>query len=199
MFRFSSRVLTPAFAGLFVVSLAASVEGQRQGRPPQTPATPVPAAAAPSGTDPREATARRLCVQCHPFENVIAIRRTRAQWEATVENMVGRGARGTQAEFASVIDFLAEKYGLTGTVSRGAAGPDDKPLVDPKAAEMAVPLWSADCQVCHGADARGTPRGPNLVRSLVVLSDRYGNKIGPYLRTQHPKLRLRRKLQRTRY
>jgi hypothetical protein len=42
--------------------------------------------------------------------------------------------------------------------------------------------------VCHGKDARGTPRGPNLVRSLLVLSDRYGSKIGPYLRTQHPKL-----------
>src|SRR5262249_54237563 len=45
-----------------------------------------------------------------------------------------------------------------------------------------------DCQACHGPDARGTPRGPNLVRSLLVLSDRYGSTIGPYLRRQHPKL-----------
>ena len=165
----------------------------RPGQARPTPAQqPGPKAPAPTGTTPandtREATARRLCTQCHPFENVIAIRRTRAQWEATVENMVGRGARGTQAEFASVIDFLAEKYGLSGTVVRGSAGPDDKPLVDAKAVEIAEPLWTADCAACHGKDARGTPRGPNLVRSLLVLSDRYGNKIGPYLRTQHPKL-----------
>jgi cytochrome c oxidase cbb3-type subunit 3 len=125
---------------------------------------------------------------CHPFESVIAIRRTRAQWEATVENMIGRGARGTSEELAAVIDFLSEKYGLSSTVVRGSAGPDDKPLVDPKAVDVAEPLWNSDCAVCHGKDARGTPRGPNLVRSLLVLSDRYGNKVGPYLRSQHPKL-----------
>jgi len=193
MFRLSSRLVTPACAGLFVAALVASAGAQRgapprppaQTPPSQTPATPTGTAA---GADPREATARKLCTQCHPFENVVAIRRTRAQWEATVENMVGRGARGTQAEFASVIDFLSEKYGLSGTAVRGAAGPDDKPIVDPKADELARPLWSADCQSCHGSDARGTPRGPNLVRSLLVLSDRYGNKVGPYLRSQHPKL-----------
>jgi mono/diheme cytochrome c family protein len=191
--RFSSRLATPACAGIFVIALAVSAGAQRgvpprppaQTPPSQTPRTPTGTIA---GADPREATARKLCIQCHPFENVVAIRRTRAQWEATVENMVGRGARGTPEEFASVIDFLSEKYGLSGTVVRGAAGPDDKPLVDPKADEIARPLWVADCQACHGSDARGTPRGPNLVRSLLVLSDRYGNKIGPYLRSQHPKL-----------
>lgn len=200
MSRSSFRFLLPASAGL-IVAMAVSVGAQRPGtqapaRPGQARPAPAqqpgPKAPAPTGTtaanDAREATARKLCTQCHPFENVIAIRRTRAQWEATVENMVGRGARGTQAEFASVIDFLAEKYGLSGTVVRGSAGPDDKPLVDAKAVGIAEPLWTEDCAACHGKDARGTPRGPNLVRSLLVLSDRYGNKIGPYLRTQHPKL-----------
>src|SRR5215471_6758646 len=192
MFGMPTRFLTRACAGVFFVTLTVSVSAQRgaqrpPARPPQSTTPPVPTGST-AGADPREATARRLCTQCHPFENVVAIRRTRPQWEATVENMVGRGARGTQAEFSSVIDFLSEKYGLSGTVVRGAAGPDDKPLVDPKAVEIAAPLWTADCEVCHGKDARGTPRGPNLVRSLLVLSDRYGSKVGPYLRSQHPKL-----------
>ena len=208
MSRSPLRFLVAGSAGL-VMAMAVSVpvEGQppstqaparpAQARPAQPTQTrpapqPGPRPSAPTGTtaeaDAREATARRLCTQCHPFENVVAIRRTRAQWEATVENMIGRGARGTPAEMASVIDFLSEKYGLAGAVVRGSAGPDDKPLVDAKAVEIAEPLWGADCSVCHGKDARGTPRGPNLVRSLLVLSDRYGNKIGPYLRTQHPKL-----------
>jgi cytochrome c553 len=200
--------MLPAVAGIFVVAFAVSagaqsfawlravpspVRGQRGAAPRQTPARP-PATKPPATTgttnaaDAREATARKLCTQCHPFENVIAIRRTRQQWEATVENMVGRGARGTPDEMASIVDFLSEKYGLAGTVVRGSAGPDDKPLVDPKAVDIAEPLWASDCSICHGKDARGTPKGPNLVRSLLVLSDRYGNKIGPYLRTQHPKL-----------
>src|SRR3954471_16515499 len=178
MSRSPRQILAAASAGLFV-AMAASLAARAPRPAPQTPVRPGqarpaptqpgPKTSAPTGTtaasaaDPREATARRVCTQCHPFENIIAIRRTRAQWEATVENMVGRGARGTQAEFSSIIDFLAEKYGLSGAVVRGAAGPDDKPLVDPKADELARPLWSADCQACHGADARGTTRGPNLV------------------------------------
>jgi len=194
MFCSPTRLLTPAAAGVFVMALAVSAGAQRGAAPArQTPARP-PAAKPPAttgtstGTDPREATARRLCTQCHPFENVIAIRRTRQQWEATVENMVGRGARGTPDELASIVDFLSEKYALSGAVVRGSAGPDDKPIVDPKAVQIAEPLWTADCALCHGKDARGTAKGPNLVRSLLVLSDRYGSKIGPYLRTQHPKL-----------
>ena len=187
------RFLTPAAAAAFVVTLAVSVQGQR-GATPQRPAggqagRPPAAADTTSGGDSREATARKLCTQCHPFENVIAIRRTRAQWEATVENMVGRGARGTPEELAAVVDFLSAKYGLTAASTGGwSPGADDKPIVDAKAVEVAEPLWTEDCATCHGKDARGTAKGPNLVRSLLVLSDRYGNKIGPYLRQQHPKL-----------
>ena len=124
---------------------------------------------------------------CHPFEYVVAVRRTRAQWEATVENMIGRGARGTNAEFTAVIDYLSEAHVLTpSTVRAAASGPDDKPMVDPKASEAATPLYAANCLACHGADARGTPQGPNLVRSLVVLRDRYGSTLGPFLRASHP-------------
>ena len=174
-------------AAVFAVALATSVSAQRQGTPPR-PGQQVEPLVANSPADPREATARRVCALCHPFETVIAIRRPRAQWQATVENMVGRGARGTPEELATIVDFLSDHYSLGGPVARGGAGPDDKPLVDPKAVEVAEPLWSSDCATCHGKDARGTAKGPNLVRSLLVLSDRYGSKLGPYLRTEHPKL-----------
>ena len=62
--------------------------GQGRGAAPAAPRPVDPL------TDPRAATARRLCGACHPYETVVAIRRTRSQWEATVENMVGRGAAG---------------------------------------------------------------------------------------------------------
>jgi cytochrome c oxidase cbb3-type subunit 3 len=182
----------------FAVALGAGVGAQRPSPPRQRPvprgATP---ATKPAGADTGEATARRLCSLCHPFENIVAIRRTRAQWEATVENMISRGARGTSAEFATVVDYLSAAYALEGSTVRGAAGPDDKPLVDPKASEIAKPLWTSDCQLCHGADARGTDRGPNLVRSALVLGDRYGSTIGPYLRTKHAALPSGKKIELT--
>src|SRR5438552_3528351 len=98
--------------GFMVAALGVAVAAQStrpaapaQGRGARPAAQTRPA---PPGTpevnpdsDPRAATARRLCGMCHPFETVTTIRRTRSQWEGTVENMIGRGARGTSAEFAS--------------------------------------------------------------------------------------------------
>jgi mono/diheme cytochrome c family protein len=163
--------------------------GQAPARPaPQTRPAPkagVPPQASPNG-DPREATARRLCGVCHPFETITTIKRTRSQWEVTVENMIGRGARGTPEEFATVIDFLTAGFGLTASPVRGGAGPDDKPIVDPKAADLGRTFYAANCLACHGPDARGTPTGSNLVRSWNVLHDRYGSVVGPYLRASHP-------------
>ena len=138
--------------------------------------------------EPGEATTRRVCgTVCHDFDHVVTVGRTRPQWEATVENMIGRGAKATSAEVATILDFLSSKYTLSPTTIRGGVGPRDKPMVDPKAVERAAPLYAADCQSCHGPDARGTSDGANLVRSDVVLRDRYGSTLGPYLAASHPR------------
>lgn len=68
----------------------------------------------------------------------------------------------------------------------GTAGPADKPLVDFALAEKGKDVWIAECVTCHGAQARGTDNGPNLLRSLVFLRDRYGSEIGPFLKKGHP-------------
>jgi mono/diheme cytochrome c family protein len=68
----------------------------------------------------------------------------------------------------------------------GTAGPADKPLVDFALAEKGKDVWIAECVTCHGAQARGTDNGPNLLRSLVFLRDRYGSEIGPLLKKGHP-------------
>ena len=46
--------------------------------------------------------------------------------------------------------------------------------------------WTSSCASCHGADARGTDKGKNLIRSLMVLHDRNGTEIGPFLKKGHP-------------
>jgi mono/diheme cytochrome c family protein len=65
------------------------------------------------------------------------------------------------------------------------AGPSDKPVVDPAAADRGRKTWAAECINCHGTQARGSDNGPNLVRSVVVLRDRYGSQLGPYLKQGH--------------
>lgn len=65
------------------------------------------------------------------------------------------------------------------------AGPKDVPLVEIESAERGKKVWAAECINCHGTQARGTDNGPNLVRSLFVLRDRYGSELGPYLKKGH--------------
>jgi len=66
------------------------------------------------------------------------------------------------------------------------AGPSDLPSVDAAAATRARPIYAAQCINCHGTQARGSEKGANLVRSLVVLRDRYGSELGPFLKKGHP-------------
>lgn len=65
------------------------------------------------------------------------------------------------------------------------AGPADAPFVDSALADKGKSTWAAECITCHGTQARGTDNGPNLTRSLVVLRDRYGSELGPFLKKGH--------------
>jgi mono/diheme cytochrome c family protein len=66
------------------------------------------------------------------------------------------------------------------------AGPSDLPTVDSAAADRGKTTYAAECTSCHGEQARGTAKGSNLVRSMVVLRDRYGSELGPFLKKGHP-------------
>jgi mono/diheme cytochrome c family protein len=65
-------------------------------------------------------------------------------------------------------------------------GPGDKQVVDAAAADRGKATYLVECITCHGAKARGTEMGPDLVRSTVVLHDRFGSEVGPLLRKGHP-------------
>lgn len=186
----STSRFTAAGIAVMLTVLGAAIAAQTRpaSPPPQRPGRQAPPAPRPPAPNPEgEAVTRKACgTACHSFEHVVTVRRTRAQWEATIENMIGRGAKVTSAEVATILDFLSSAHTLAPTTIRGGSGPLDKPMVDPKAAALAKPLYESDCQSCHGPDARGTSDGANLVRSQVVLHDRYGSTLGPYLTSSHP-------------
>ena len=69
---------------------------------------------------------------------------------------------------------------------RQGVGPADRPTVDSAAADRGRHVWAVECITCHGSQARGTDTGPNLIRSMVVLRDRYGSQLGPFLKKGHP-------------
>jgi mono/diheme cytochrome c family protein len=127
---------------------------------------------------------------------------TREQWGGVVSNMIGRGAQISDQEFDQIVDYLATalppgKQGGGGATPAKAppvhkpslideVGPNDKQIVDEDAAARGKTVYIAQCITCHGTHARGGERGADLVRSLVVLHDRYGSTLGPYLAQGHP-------------
>jgi cytochrome c oxidase cbb3-type subunit III len=56
---------------------------------------------------------------------------------------------------------------------------------DAAAVERGGQIYRSNCGFCHGLDARGAA-GPDLARSLVVLEDVDGQKLGAFLKTGRP-------------
>lgn len=66
--------------------------------------------------------------------------------------------------------------------SAGQGGPYERQKVDPAAATRGRAVYAQACINCHGSTAKGTDRGPDLIRSSAVLRDRLGSGIGPAIR-----------------
>ena len=64
----------------------------------------------------------------------------------------------------------------------GQAGPYVRQEVDNAAAARGRQVYTQFCINCHGALAKGTEQGPDLIRSPPVLRDRLGDQIGPALK-----------------
>ena len=52
------------------------------------------------------AVTQRLCGACHGFGNFVRRRETRDGWNAVIEDMIRRGAKGEEEEWAEISDYL---------------------------------------------------------------------------------------------
>ena len=65
---------------------------------------------------------------------------------------------------------------------RDALRDELKRFVDAAGAERGRTVYAAECITCHGTQARGTDRGPNVMRSLLLLRDRNASELGPFVK-----------------
>ncbi len=162
---------------------------------------------------PGSEVTRRVCgATCHGLDIIMSSGRSRDQWTAVVNSMIARGAKATDAETVQIAEYLNAHFGpnfVPATESASArrvdrpvatkgpgplgAGAADSHVVDKAGADRGKTLYIAECITCHGNRARGgnsnlpaNQQGADLVRSLVVLHDRYGDEIGKYLAKGHP-------------
>ena len=71
---------------------------------------------------------------------------------------------------------------LACAIAFGQAGPYERQEVDNAAAARGKRVYTQFCINCHGALAKGTEQGPDLIRSPLVLRDRLGDQVGPALK-----------------
>lgn len=77
---------------------------------------------------------------------------------------------------------------LAGQQPSGSSGRGARPTLPPLDTDVANRgqiVYADNCASCHGADARGTARGVDLVRDFTVRLDPTGAKLGPFLTNGH--------------
>jgi competence protein ComEA len=59
---------------------------------------------------PGKAELQKVCGICHQPDRAAAVRLTREGWEGVIGDMIARGARGTDEEFAAVLNYLSTNF-----------------------------------------------------------------------------------------
>src|SRR5215213_9558127 len=59
---------------------------------------------------PGKAELQKVCGVCHQADRSAAVRLTREGWEGVVGDMIARGARGTDQEFAAILNYLSTNF-----------------------------------------------------------------------------------------
>ncbi|MCI0388536.1 MAG: helix-hairpin-helix domain-containing protein [Acidobacteria bacterium] len=59
---------------------------------------------------PGKEETRKICAQCHELEKSFSINQDREGWQRTVDKMVALGAKGTDADFSAVVDYLVKNF-----------------------------------------------------------------------------------------
>jgi putative heme-binding domain-containing protein len=116
---------------------------------------------------------QRICSNCHSVSMATSQRMDQAQWTGVVNDMVSKGAQGTQQDFDNIVAYLTANYGKD-TPPSAAPAPGPTPAPAPAVAPLAVPLSEAEiakatglvkangCLSCHRVDNMGSYVGPDL-------------------------------------
>jgi competence ComEA-like helix-hairpin-helix protein len=90
---------------------------------------------------------QRMCTNCHGLEQVTALRYSKKYWGNVVDDMVSRGAEGSDEDINSVIGYLARNFGKPVNVNSATAKEIETDLSFPAAQAQLVVEYRTD----HGA------------------------------------------------
>lgn len=60
---------------------------------------------------PGKVEVEKICASCHEIETAIGSRRTKIGWQQSVDDMISRGAEGSDADMEAVVAYLTTYFG----------------------------------------------------------------------------------------
>jgi competence protein ComEA len=60
---------------------------------------------------PAKPIVERMCTPCHALDSVVRVKTTKERWANIVDDMVARGASGSDSEIDQVVAYLAANFG----------------------------------------------------------------------------------------
>jgi cytochrome c5 len=155
--------LSGASAALLAATLTSGAAAQE---PVPAAQSQAPAAAAPAETGqfvvaagPGADTFQRVCGLCHTPERIVSNRKTRTEWEETIDKMITRGAQVSDDNYGTIEEYLLQNYGRV-NVNRGTK--DDLMAVAGLTAEEADILMKARTEKGPLADFAALIQVPGL-------------------------------------
>ena len=64
---------------------------------------------------------QKMCANCHALKQAIETRRVKKDWVALVDDMVSRGAEGSDEEVSAVTNYLARNFGKPVNINTSTA------------------------------------------------------------------------------
>lgn len=95
--------------------------------------------AAAKAQDDGKALLERTCTKCHGLASTMRQRNSGDRWAAIVDDMISRGAEGTDAEFQKIFDYLVKNLGPRVRLNTASA--------EALAAGLEIPRSAADAIV----------------------------------------------------
>ena len=77
---------------------------------------------------PGKDTFLKVCAACHDAGVVVTMHQSKDDWQATVDDMKGRGADGSDADFKTIVDYLAKYQGPEVNINKASADDLQKQL-----------------------------------------------------------------------
>ncbi len=111
---------------------------------------------------------QRICGNCHSVSIATSQRMTQAQWTGVVNDMVSRGAQGSQPDLDSVVSYLSTHFGQGAPPAASAmpavtpAVAKETPLSNEQVAKAMGLINTNGCLSCHRVAGTGSYVGPDL-------------------------------------